>query len=240
MQKIISGKVRDVYEIDDNHLVIVTTDRISAFDVILSKPVKDKGKVLNALSLFWFDCTKDIVKNHVLSDKLSDMPKFFRNSEFEERSILVEKLQILPFEFIVRGYMFGNMWSAYQDGKEFCGLKIEGNYQQAQKLETPILTPSTKTSEGHDTYVPFDYVINMRMRKGSLSRTQSLNSGWIKRIILSLRMKYSHPTQAVSGASRIIRSVCLPKAMTNSLFATGCSATKSAAKSSMITFRTQS
>ena len=160
MQKIISGKVRDVYEIDDNHLVIVTTDRISAFDVILPKPVKEKGKVLNALSLFCFFYTKDIVKNHVLSDKLSDMPKFFRNSEFEERSILVEKLQILPFEFIVRGYMFGNMWNAYQDGKEFCGLKIEGNYQQAQKLETPILTPSTKTSEGHDTYVPFDYVIN--------------------------------------------------------------------------------
>lgn len=147
--------------------------------------------------------------------------------------------------------------------KRVLRAKIEGNYQQAQKLETPILTPSTKTSEGHDTYVPFDYVINalgsetagksiifvksfmtyvinMRMRKGSLSRTQSLNSGWIKRIILSLRMKYSHPTQAVSGASRIIRSVCLPKAMTNSLFATGCSATKSAAKSSMITFRTQS
>ena len=84
------------------------------------------------------------------------------------------------------------------------------------------------------------YVINMRMRKGSLLRIQSSNLGWIKRIILSLQMKYSHPTQAVSGASRIIRSVCLPKAMTNSLFATGCSATRSAAQSSMITFRTQS
>lgn len=99
MQKIISGKVRDVYEIDDNHLVIVTTDRISAFDVILSKPVKDKGKVLNALSLFWFDCTKDIVKNHVLSDKLSDMPKFsgtqnLRNAAFLLKSCRYYRLSL--------------------------------------------------------------------------------------------------------------------------------------------------
>ncbi|MDR2650082.1 MAG: phosphoribosylaminoimidazolesuccinocarboxamide synthase [Clostridiales bacterium] len=160
MKKIISGKVRDVYEIDDDHLVIVTTDRISAYDVILSKPVKDKGKVLNALSLFWFDYTKDIVRNHVISDKLSDMPEFFRKPEFEARSVLVEKLKILPFEFIIRGYIFGNMWKAYQDGKEFCGSKIEGNYQQAEKLEAPILTPSTKMSEGHDVYVSFDYTAN--------------------------------------------------------------------------------
>ncbi len=160
MKKIISGKVRDVYEIDADRLVIVTTDRISAYDVILSKPVKDKGKVLNTLSLFWFDYTKDIVRNHVISDKLSDMPEFFQKPEFEERTVLVEKLKILPFEFIIRGYIFGNMWKAYQEEKEFCGLKIDGNYQQAQKLESPILTPSTKTSEGHDVYVSFDYIAN--------------------------------------------------------------------------------
>jgi phosphoribosylaminoimidazole-succinocarboxamide synthase len=160
MKKIISGKVRDVYETDSDRLVIVTTDRISAFDMILSKPVKDKGKVLNALSLFWFDYTKDIVRNHIISDKLSDMPEFFKKPEFEGRTVLVEKLKILPFEFIIRGYIFGNMWNAYQDGKEFCGLKIEGNYRQAQKLESPILTPSTKTSVGHDVYVSFDYTAN--------------------------------------------------------------------------------
>lgn len=161
MNKIISGKVRDIYEVDGDRLVIVTTDRISAFDVILSKPVKDKGKVLNALSLFWFDCTKDIVRNHVISDKLSDMPEFFRKPEFDGRTVLVEKLKILPFEFIIRGFIFGNMWKAYQEGKVFCGIKIEGNYRQAQKLEFPVLTPSTKTSEGHDVYVSFDYVANM-------------------------------------------------------------------------------
>jgi phosphoribosylaminoimidazole-succinocarboxamide synthase len=160
MKKIISGKVRDVYEIDGNRLVIVTTDRISAFDVVLSKPVKNKGKVLNALSLFWFDYTRDIVRNHVISDKRSDMPEFFQKPEFEGRTVLVEKLKMLPFEFVIRGYIFGNMWNAYQDGREFCGLKIEGNYRQAQKLESPILTPSTKANEGHDVYVSFDYTAN--------------------------------------------------------------------------------
>lgn len=160
MEKIIHGKVRDVYDLGDNSLVIVTTDRISAFDVILSKTVKDKGRVLNAISLFWFDYTKDIVKNHIISDQLSDMPEYFQKPEFEGRTILVKKLKMLPFEFIVRGYIFGNMWNAYQEGKPFCGIEMKGNYQQAQKLDSPILTPSTKASEGHDIYVTLDYVKN--------------------------------------------------------------------------------
>lgn len=161
MKKIINGKVRDVYEIDNEHLVIVTTDRLSAFDVILSKCVKEKGKVLNAISLFWFDYTKDLVKNHIVSDKLTDMPEFFQKPEFEGRTILVKKLKMLPFEFIVRGYIFGNMWKTYEEGKEFCGIKMDEGYQQAQKLNTPILTPSTKSSEGHDEYITFDYVENV-------------------------------------------------------------------------------
>lgn len=158
MKKIISGKVRDVYEISNDNLVIVTTDRISAYDVILSKPVKDKGKVLNAISLFWFNYTKNIVKNHIVSDKLSEMPDFFHSTVYDNRTVLVKKLNILPFEFIVRGYIFGNMWKAYEEGNEFCGVKIDGNYKQAQKLSSPILTPSTKVSEGHDVYVSYEYV----------------------------------------------------------------------------------
>ncbi len=158
MKKIISGKVREVYEVNDDALVIVTTDRISAFDQILSKPVKDKGKVLNAISAYWFDYTSDIVPNHMISADLADMPEFFQKPEFEGRTIMVKKLKMLPFEFIVRGYIFGNMWKAYQAGELFCGIKIEGDYQQAQKLDTPILTPSTKATEGHDIYVSFDEV----------------------------------------------------------------------------------
>ena len=159
MQKIINGKVRDVYAIDDQRLVIVTSDRISAYDVVLKAPITDKGKVLNALTLFWFSYTKDIIQNHLLSTKLTDMPAYFQKPEFAERTVMVKKLRMLPFEFIVRGYIFGNMWQAYQDDKEFCGAKIEGDYQQAQKLTTPILTPSRKMNEGHDLYISFEEVV---------------------------------------------------------------------------------
>ena len=154
MNKIISGKVRDVYDISNDRLVIVTTDRISAYDVILSKPVRDKGKMLNEISLFWFSYTKDIIPNHIISSNLGDMPCFFQKKEFEGRTVLVKKLSIVPFEFIVRGYMFGHMWEAYREGREFCGSKIKGNYKLAEKLDTPLLTPSTKAHTGHDEYIP--------------------------------------------------------------------------------------
>jgi phosphoribosylaminoimidazole-succinocarboxamide synthase len=158
VKKIISGKVREVYEVADDQLVIVTTDRISAFDVILSKPVADKGKVLNAVSLFWFNYTKDMVPNHIISSNLKDMSEYFHKSEFEGRTILVKKLKIFPFEFIVRGYMFGNMWEAYSKTREFCGQKIEGEYKLAEKLATPLFTPSTKAHVGHDEYISFQNV----------------------------------------------------------------------------------
>lgn len=155
MKKLVSGKVRDVYEISDDRLVIVTTDRISAFDVILSKPVPEKGKILNAVSLFWFDFTKDIVPNHILSSDIRDMPEYFQKDEFKGRTVLVKKLKIIPFECIVRGYIFGNMWEAYKDNREFCGQKIKGNYKLAERMVAPIFTPSTKAHVGHDEYVPF-------------------------------------------------------------------------------------
>lgn len=160
MKKLISGKVREVYEISEERLVIVTTDRISAFDVILSKPVPDKGKILNAISLFWFEFTKDIVPNHIISSDLKDMPEYFQKDEFEGRTILVKKVKILPFEFIVRGYMFGNMWESYSKTREFCGQKIEGEYKQAEKLASPMFTPSTKAHVGHDEYVSLKDVEN--------------------------------------------------------------------------------
>ena len=158
MKKLMRGKVRDVYEISEDRLVIVTTDRISAFDVILSKPVTGKGRVLNAVSLFWFDFTKSIVPNHVISSDLSEMPEYFQKSEFEGRTVLVKRVKILPFEFIVRGYMFGNMWEAYSKKQEFCGCKIEGDYTLAEKLCAPLLTPSTKVHAGHDEYIPIKEV----------------------------------------------------------------------------------
>ena len=158
MKKIISGKVREVYDLEDGRMVIVTTDRISAFDVILPTMITDKGKVLNALSNFWFDYTKDIVKNHMISSNLKDMPAEFQKSEFEGRTILVKKLKMVPYEVIVRGYMFGSMYEAYKKGEEFLGHKFDKEYQQAEKLDDPIVTPSTKAAEGHDINVTLDYM----------------------------------------------------------------------------------
>ena len=158
MKKIISGKVREVYDLEDGRMVIVTTDRISAFDVILPTMITDKGKVLNALSNFWFDYTGDIVKNHMISSNLKDMPEEFQKPEYEGRTILVKKLKMIPYEVIVRGYMFGSMYEAYKKGEPFLGKKITKEYQQAEKLEEPIVTPSTKAAEGHDINVTLDYM----------------------------------------------------------------------------------
>ncbi len=153
MKKIISGKVREVYDLENGQLVIVTTDRISAFDVILPTEIPDKGKVLNQMALFWFDYVKDIIPNHIISSDLKDMPAEFQGEEYKDRTILVKKLKMMNYEFIVRGYMFGSMWDAYQKDGSFCGTKFDREYQQAEKLDKPMFTPSTKASSGHDIYV---------------------------------------------------------------------------------------
>ena len=113
--------MREIYEVSDKELVIYTTDRVSAFDVILPTPVPDKGRVLNQLSLLWFDLTKDIVKNHVISTDPKDMPEEFAKPMYQDRVMLVKKLKMLPYEFIIRGYMFGSMWKAYKAQEPFCG-----------------------------------------------------------------------------------------------------------------------
>ena len=158
MKKIIRGKVRDVFEVDDAHLAIVTTDRISAFDVILNSEIQGKGVALNSLSNFWFSYTSDIVPNHLVSTSLEDFPaEFQQNPEFyRDRTVLVKKLQMLPYEFIVRGYLFGNMWEAYRQGKAFCGRRLSGTYQQAEQLAEPIVTPSKKAAAGHDEYISIE------------------------------------------------------------------------------------
>ena len=158
MKKVISGKVREVYDLEDGRMVIVTTDRISAFDVILPTMITDKGKVLNALSDFWFNFTGDIVKNHMISSNLKDMPVEFQKPEYEDRTILVKKLKMIPYEVIVRGYMFGSMYDAYKKGEPFLGHQFDKEYALAEKLAEPIVTPSTKATEGHDINVTLDYM----------------------------------------------------------------------------------
>lgn len=158
MKKSISGKVREVYDLEDGRMVIVTTDRISAFDVILPTMITDKGKVLNELSNFWFDFTTDIVKNHMISSSTADMPAEFQKPEYEGRTVLVKKLTMIPYEVIVRGYMFGSMYAAYKKGEPFLGHTFGKEYAQAEKLDEPIVTPSTKAAEGHDVNVTIDYM----------------------------------------------------------------------------------
>lgn len=156
MKKISSGKVREIYEVDSDKLMLVVSDRISAFDVILPNPVPDKGKVLNKVSEFWFDYTSDFVKNHVISTKLSDFPEEFQKPEFEGRSMLVKKLRMLPIECIVRGYITGSGWKSYKENGTVCGIKLPNGLQESEKLPKPIFTPSTKASEGHDENISFE------------------------------------------------------------------------------------
>lgn len=153
MKPIYSGKVREIYDVSDQHLVIVTTDRISAFDNILPVLVKGKGIVLNKISNFWFERTRNIVPNHMVDDRVEHMPSFFGDEYFRERTVMVQKLKMLPFEFVVRGYLFGSMWNAYENGESFCGITLPGHYEQAQRLEQPVLTPARKRDVGHDEYV---------------------------------------------------------------------------------------
>ena len=160
VNKISQGKVRDIYEIAGGKLVIVTTDRISAYDVVLPKPVPGKGRILNAMSLFWFDYTKDITPNHIISSDICDMPEYFQNEIYKNRTVMVKKLNMLPFEFIVRGYMYGHMWEEYIKNPATYSNNRDGGCKLAEKLDSPRLFASKKMQTGHDEYVPLDYVAN--------------------------------------------------------------------------------
>lgn len=161
MKKISSGKVREIYEVDDDKLMLVVSDRISAFDVILPNEVPDKGKVLNKISEFWFDYTKDFVKNHVISTDLSEFPEEFQKEEFKDRSMLVKKLKMLPIECIVRGYITGSGWKSYKENGTVCGIKLPEGLQESEKLPEPIFTPSTKAAEGHDENISFEQTVEL-------------------------------------------------------------------------------
>ena len=159
------GKVREIYDIGDS-LILVASDRISAFDVILKNLIVGKGEVLTKMSKFWFDLTKVIVPNHMLSVDTKDMPEFFQNEKFEGRSMMCKKLNMLPVECIVRGYITGSGWSSYQKTGEVCGIKLEEGLKESQKLSEPIYTPSTKAEIGdHDENISFEQSIDVIERE---------------------------------------------------------------------------
>ncbi len=150
------GKVREIYDVNDA-LIMVASDRISAFDVILKNNVKNKGVILTQMSKFWFTLTQDIVKNHMISTDVNDMPAYFQNDKFSGRSMLCKKLEMLPIECIVRGYITGSGWVNYQKDQTVCGIQLPAGLRECDKLPEAIYTPSTKAEIGdHDENISFE------------------------------------------------------------------------------------
>ena len=157
------GKVRDIYAVDDDHMLIVTTDRLSAFDVILPTPIPGKGEVLTQVSNFWFEKMRDIIPNHLSDLKLEEVvPDATERAPLEKRSIIVRKLKPLPIEAIVRGYLIGSGWKDYQQTGSVCGIPLPEGLQLADQLPEPIYTPSTKADVGdHDINVDFEHTVTL-------------------------------------------------------------------------------
>lgn len=155
------GKVREIYDTGDS-LILVATDRISAFDHILKNKIEGKGKILTQMSKFWFEYTSDIIPNHMISTDTADMPEFFRNEAFEGRSMMVKKLRMLPIECIVRGYITGSGWESYKETGLVCGISLPSGLKESEKLPEPIYTPSTKAELGeHDENISFERSIEV-------------------------------------------------------------------------------
>ena len=153
------GKVREIYDNGDS-LIMVATDRISCFDVILKNTINKKGTVLTKMSEFWFDMTKDIIPNHMITTDVNKMPEFFRNEKFDGKSMMCKKLNMLPIECIVRGYITGSGWASYKKDGTVCGIKLPEGLKESDKLPEPIYTPSTKAEIGdHDENISYEQSI---------------------------------------------------------------------------------
>ncbi len=154
-----SGKVRDLYDLDDEHLLLVASDRVSTYDSVHPTLIPDKGRVLTGVSQFWFDRIGDIVGSHLITTSIDDMPPTARAhaEHLRGRTMMVRKVEIVPFECVVRGYLVGSGWSEYQADGTVCGIELPAGLQQASRLEEPIFTPATKAEEGdHDENVSFE------------------------------------------------------------------------------------
>ena len=153
------GKVRDIYDIDSQYMLIVATDRLSAFDVIFEQPIASKGKILTEIANFWFDKTKHIVQNHLTKIKLEEVLTAKEVETLSGRAIVVKKLKPLPVEAVVRGYLIGSGWKEYQESQSVCGIALPDNLRLAEQLKKPIFTPSSKAAVGeHDANISFEEV----------------------------------------------------------------------------------
>src|SRR5690349_448523 len=153
-----SGKVRDVYRVDNDHLLFVATDRISAFDFVLATGIPHKGRVLTQLSLFWFDFLKDVVPNHLVTADVSKYPAEVKPyaDQLRGRSMLVQRAEMFPVECVVRGYLSGSGWKEYKASGSVCGIKLPAGLRESDQLPEPIFTPATKATTGHDENISFE------------------------------------------------------------------------------------
>jgi len=156
------GKVRDIYDLDE-HLLIVATDRLSAFDVVMPQPIPDKGRVLTQISNFWFKIVEDVIPNHFVKTNVDEFPPACQpyRKELAGRSIVVKKAQPLAVECIVRGYISGSGWNEYKKSKSVCGIKLPDGLSESSKLPEPIFTPSTKADVGHDENITFEETVSI-------------------------------------------------------------------------------
>jgi phosphoribosylaminoimidazole-succinocarboxamide synthase len=160
VQRFRQGKVRDIYAVDDEHLLIVATDRLSAFDVVLPTPIPDKGRILTAMSNFWFARTATLVPNHLTSRHLAEVLTREEVAQVCDRAVIVRRLTPLPVEAIVRGYISGSAWAEYQQQDTVCGMPLPPGLRESERLPEPIFTPSTKAPEGeHDRNISFEDMV---------------------------------------------------------------------------------
>ncbi len=180
-----TGKVREIYDADDN-IILVATDRISAFDVILPTPIPDKGRVLSTLSVFWFARTSHIIDNHLLLHRVADFPapwaQFGAQNDWDGRAMLCRKAEVLPIECVVRGYLSGSGWKQYQQTGAVCGVQLPAGLRESDKLPAPIFTPTTKADLGdHDAPISWEQTIEiLGEARATQARDASLELyGWI-------------------------------------------------------------
>jgi phosphoribosylaminoimidazole-succinocarboxamide synthase len=173
-----SGKVRDIYEVDSDHLLLVATDRVSAFDVVLEDPIPGRGEVLTALTQFWLERTGDLVPSHLVGWRASELPPGARM--LAGRAMLVRRLEMLPFECVARGYLVGSGWKEYLAGGTVCGISLPAGLREADELPEPLFTPATKALTGHDENVPESYLAE-RLGPGLTARLRELTLALYRR-----------------------------------------------------------
>jgi phosphoribosylaminoimidazole-succinocarboxamide synthase len=176
------GKVRDVFEAGPDTLLLVATDRISAFDVVLASPIPDKGRVLTAFSSFWFERTRDLVANHVVTADRGAFPEpFVGDVSLAGRATLVKRAEVIPVECVARGYLSGSGWAQYREGGTICGVALPAGLRESDRLPEPIFTPTTKADEGHDLPMAFEEMVEL-VGRGLAERLRELTVGLYGRI----------------------------------------------------------